>query len=233
MEEKPEYQKGTPANNDGSEENANTAIEQYQRIQVNTHHFNDIQAGIRKLASVWLLAAFGAIAYMVRGETMAIAMIDTKILISAVGLMGAIGLLVLLILDLVVYQRLIDAVFLLALRLEYQYRSLPPIRTLMMLYSRKKGMTRYMRLYYLVPISAFVVISLLSSIWYRYEAGTSAISAFIPLIITAVTITIPVVGVVMTGGKIKEYKEMARGFGDESFDDYLERKDYESVLKSH
>ncbi len=61
--------------------------------------------------------------------------------------MGNAGLLVPWILDQLVYHRLFDAVFLLDLRMEYTDRSLPPIRTLMVLYSRKRGMARFLRLF--------------------------------------------------------------------------------------
>lgn len=39
----------------------------YRDIKDYEHHFNNIELEIRKLASVWLLAALGAIAYLIRG----------------------------------------------------------------------------------------------------------------------------------------------------------------------
>ena len=113
-----------------------------------------VENEIRKLASIWLLATLGAIAFIVKliyldgaGDSSS-TQIDAKILIALVSFMGTLGLLVLYILDQMVYHRLLNAVFLLRLRMEYCHSFIPPIGTLMMLFSRKRGMAWYMRFYY-------------------------------------------------------------------------------------
>jgi hypothetical protein len=161
-----------------SEKNDNDIFEKYKRIQIYENRFDNQELEIRKLASVWLIVALGAIAYLIRGEYLGdnnapITMMNAKLLISLVSLMGSFGLLVLWILDQMVYHSLLRAVFLLGLRMEFRHKkTLPPIRTLMMLFSReqgKRGMARYLRLYYLVPMSAFAFIALFSGSWNVYD----------------------------------------------------------------
>lgn len=206
--------------------------EKYQQIQTYEHHFNNLETEIRKLGSVWLLVALGAIAYLVKGSYLGdlnvpMTMMNPKILISIVSLMGNFGLLVLWMLDQMVYHRLLNAVFLLGLRMEYLHRDLPPIRTLMMLFSRKRGMARYLRWYYYVPMLALGGISLISSSWYVYESKNqlSLIIGLIPLLIPAY--------IYWKSKRMERYEEIAEGFDDPKFVNYLAEKDYEKILHNH
>lgn len=87
MPEHPKDLDGSVTQGSASSEDKKDLYEKYQRIQVYEYHFNNLQTEIRKLASVWLLVALGAIAYLIRGEYLAEnnvskLMIDAKLLIS-------------------------------------------------------------------------------------------------------------------------------------------------------
>ncbi|MEE9555577.1 MAG: hypothetical protein V3W18_14920 [candidate division Zixibacteria bacterium] len=227
-----------------SSDNKDNIIEKYTRIQINEHHFNKMETEIRKLASVWLLASLGAIAFFVRGAYLGeggetITMLPPKALISIICMMGTIGLLVLWILDQMVYHRLLNAVFLLGLRMEYLHESLPPIRTLMFLFSRRLGMSRYLRWYYLVPMFGLGMIGLFSSLWYTIEKSFFSESihftSYIPLTVSLATFLIPIL-VSLTSKKTETtdlYETNAMAFGDDDFVSYLSQKDYEKVLSRH
>jgi hypothetical protein len=118
--------------------------------------------------------------------------------------------------------------------MEYLHPSLPPIRTLMMLFSRKKGMSRYMRLYYLGPMSGLAAISITAIVWYIFDNVNEldSIGIFIPILIGTISLSIPVF--VYWRGKTKEkYEEIAKGFKDQDFVDYLAEEKYEKVLRNH
>lgn len=223
-------------NNENKESGNNTderkMYDKYKRIQVYEHHFNNLETEIRKLASGWLLAALGAIAYLIKGiylgdNDASKVMINAKLLISIVSLMGTFGLLILWILDQMVYHRLLNAVFLLGMRMEFKHRALPPIRTLMMLFSQKRGMARYMRLYYLLPMLILSLISIIFSHWYLSERD-----GFYPLLIGYGSLLITVL-VYIRSKTMEKYEEIAKGFNDPEFVKYLESQDFSQVLEFH
>lgn len=136
--------------------------EKYWKFVESERHFNTIQAGIRTRASTWLLAAFGAIAVLLKtGSTESYTLyFSTPVLVGIVSLLGAMGLLVLWINDQVVYQRLLNSVFLIGLKREYDNRRLPPVRMMMMCSAEGKGMSRWMTYYYTIPMACFMTVTL-------------------------------------------------------------------------
>lgn len=187
----------------------------YQDIREYEHHFNNIELEIRKLASVWLLAALGAIAYLVKGADTSTLLMKPGQLAALVCLMGNLGLLVLWILDQMVYHRLLNAVFLLGLRMEYKFKYLPPVRTLMMLYSLKRGMAGYLRLYFFIPMFVLASIALYFSPWKGIACAVIPLLAY------------------WKSKKMESYEEIAVGFDDPVFVRYLAEKKYESTLSGH
>jgi hypothetical protein len=221
----PSQQSETPSQGSGSRE------ERYKSISTYEHHFNSLETELRKLASVWLLAALGAIAYLVR-QNVADSLLDAKLLIAIVALMGNAGLLVLWILDQLVYHRLLNSVFLLGLRMEYKDRSIPPIRTLMMLFSRKRGMARFLRLFYLVPMWSLAAVSVIAGVWQAWGVWGDAGKAIGSLVVSAAAPLIPV-WVLWRSANLESYAEVAEGFGDPAFIKFLKQQDYEALLQGH
>lgn len=210
--------------------------EQYKLIQENEHHFNDIELEIRKLASVWLLVSLGAIAFIIRGAYLSqngksYLMLDPRSLIIIICCMGNLGLFVLWQLDQMVYHRLLNAVFLLGLRMEYLFPSLPPIRTLMILYTKKKGASGYQKWYYLIPMTilALTSIAFLISVFVVPAIDTALYNNILPVFTSLASSLLPILAYSQSRKKEK-YSAVAENFGDKCFTDYLKMEDYRSVL---
>lgn len=148
--------------------------DEYWRLAEFEHHFNDIETRTRIIAATWMVVAFGAIAVLVQqsgGTTNLLSyllnqsngaakwLIPPAALISLVCLMATVGLFVIWIIDQLVYHRLLESVFLIGLKLEHDNDWLPPLRTMMMVSAESKGMSRWIRLYYLIPILVFITVS--------------------------------------------------------------------------
>jgi hypothetical protein len=121
-------------------------------------HFNIIQAGIRGLASVWLLASFGAIATLLKRDEVTNLWIPADLVIASICAMGAAGLFLLWIIDQLVYHRLLNALFIVGLKLEYDEPERPPIHASMYASGPKLGFARLLSLFYLLPIGALGAI---------------------------------------------------------------------------
>jgi hypothetical protein len=205
----------------------------YNQIKEYEHHFNNLETEIRKFASAWLLVALGAIAFLVRGAAES-PLVAPKVLVPVVCLMGNIGLVVLWILDQLVYHRLLNAVFLLGLRMEYLHPNLPPIRTLMVLYSRKRGMARYIRLYYLVPMIVLALVSIIALLWWpNLESQASLAPSASPAVAFCSTVMSCLIALWAwwRSNERESYDEISEGFGDPEFTQYLKKKEYETVLR--
>lgn len=200
----------------------------YPTIVSYEHHFNDLQAGLRQLASVWLMAAMGAIAWMIQEKLDTPAM-DVRLLMAIVCTLGNAGLLIIWILDQLVYHRLLNAVFLLGLRMEYLDPQLPPIRSLMMLFSRKRGMSRYLRLFYLVPMGALAVVALTACNWHLPNNAVTPGAVWL----FGAGATLMPLWVWWRSTQAESYADIAEGFGDPSFVTFVRQERYESLLRGH
>src|SRR3954467_1267945 len=179
----------------------------YSSIETYEHHFNDMETEVRKFASAWLLASLGAIAYLVRQQLTGL-LVDAKLLIVIVCLMANLGLLILWILDQMVYHRLLNAVFLLGLRMEYMYPELPPIRTLMMVFSKKRGMARYLRFFYLVPMDALALLATIVAIWRIVERSSRGVELGGVILLVLASAAVPV-WAWMTTKQAESYPEVS------------------------
>jgi len=128
-------------------------------------HFNTIQAGIRGLASVWLLAAFGGIATLLKREEADKLWVPPEWVIGSICAMGAGGLALLWIIDQLVYHRLLNAAFIVGLKLERDEPSRPPMHASMYASAPSLGYARLLSLFYLLPIAALGAIALAAAIY--------------------------------------------------------------------
>lgn len=133
--------------------------EEYWKFAESERHFNETQAGIRNMASGWMLAAFAAIAFLLKTDKDATWLVSPAVLVGVVSFMATLGLLVLWINDQLVYQRLLDCAFIIALKMEYDNPQLPPIRAMMMYAAEGKGMARWITHFYTIPMWAFLAIT--------------------------------------------------------------------------
>jgi hypothetical protein len=131
-------------------------------ISESERHFNQLGSQYRLLASTWLLAALGAIGYVLTAEHLVVPAINIIVLIT---LAGSAGILLLWVIDLLVYHRLLDANFLEGLRIESRFDELPQVRYAMwQQFSTGFGVTTLVRVYYcgcaLAPLCAGIFIAL-------------------------------------------------------------------------
>ncbi len=160
--------------------------EEYWKFVESERHFNATQAEIRKQAATWILAAFGAIALLLKSEDKVNWLVSPAVLVVIVSVMATLGLLVLWINDQLVYQRLLDCGFIIALKMEFDDSRLPPVRAMMMYAAEGKGMARWMTHFYTIPMWGFVAISIGATLLRSGIGGDSravgAAQSLIPLI---------------------------------------------------
>ncbi|MEW6289861.1 MAG: hypothetical protein AB1545_08410 [Thermodesulfobacteriota bacterium] len=180
-------------------------LKQYERLLLHENQFNIHIAEIRKIASAWLLADMGAMAYILKGaQNGALSPLD-QTLILVVGLLGAVGLAVLWIMDRLVYAKLLDATIFLALKMEQAHASeLPQIRSTILAYSSYLG--GYISAYYYVPVTALVFTACL----FKFNALFALVAA------TAVCT------VMARASRPKKFSEMAFLGDDKEFGAYLQ-----------
>jgi hypothetical protein len=100
------------------------------RLVEDERHFHTIQAGVRGLASSWVLATFAGIALLLQARKESTWLFHPLPLVIVICLMANCGLSVLWIIDQLVYQRLFNTNYLAGLRLEQQFSFIPPVRAI-------------------------------------------------------------------------------------------------------
>jgi hypothetical protein len=121
-------------------------------------HFNDIQSKYRALASTWLLATFGGVGFVLSQRTLELPF-DRLVGAGFLGVAGAVGVVLLWVLDLLVYHRLLDAVFVAALKLEADYPQLPRLRTNMVLSLDKEGVLPRVVWFYMAGTGVLLLVA--------------------------------------------------------------------------
>ena len=111
-----------------------------QEIGNSERHFNQLQHQYRALASVWTLAMFAGIQYLL--SNWGALPLPSGMLLALIGLAGAIGMTQLWNLDLRVYHQLLEAYFVEGLKLEADHAWLPQIRTRMLAAQETRQETR-------------------------------------------------------------------------------------------
>src|SRR6185436_6279154 len=109
------------------------------------NHFNNVQVAIRGVAATWIgavLVGIGALATEGDHGVMSSWLADRATLITSACTLGTLGLCGLWSLDQAVYQRLLGGVFLVGLRMEHLYPSLPPVRLAMLERLNGRGAAR-------------------------------------------------------------------------------------------
>jgi hypothetical protein len=167
-----------------------------EQISEKENHFNNLQTGYRKLASTWLLAAFGACGYMLKSGS-DISSFDKWYFVFGICIAASLGLSVLWMMDLKVYQKLLGAFFFQGVLLELEYYQwLPPFR-INTVRSQKTGEIRskvqYFYFFSIVILQLLAIISiwnfninLVSKIIYTVIISSAVLSAQIILLVVNV-----------------------------------------------
>jgi len=130
--------------------------EAYKTMVEECRHFNQLQSTYRTLASTWLLASFAATGFILKEQTIP----DKELLMGGVSTAAAIGLLLLWLLDLKVYQRLLGAAFQVQRSLETKHPWLPQLAHGMLRATRNVGVTPSVKWFYLVGLLLLIAVSL-------------------------------------------------------------------------
>lgn len=146
-------------------------FDMYRECMTAERHFNDLQSVYRKILSVWLIAALTAVGYVSSNDV--IWPLERPLLIASIFLIAGLGVALLWCIDLLVYQRLLDAYFFEAIQMEKDYDWLPRIHLRMRTIRPAKHVTSWWRkffpfvmpernlaraaLFYSMPTTVFIV----------------------------------------------------------------------------
>jgi len=98
----------------------------YLELGVMERHFGDAQLRCRAIASTWLLAMFAGFGFLISKD---LNVFPPQMLIAALGFVSASALFIMWVIDLVIYQRLLDAAFIEGMSLEEGQPWLPQVRS--------------------------------------------------------------------------------------------------------
>ena len=137
--------------------------EHYAASAAYEQHFNNLQVGIRGLASAWILATCAGISTLLLKETPESTwLLPAPVLIAIMCFMATVGLALLWVLDQFIYQKLLGSVFLVGLRMEQLNPSLPPTRALMVHAFDRQGASPILQGFYLIPAALFAVVTVVA-----------------------------------------------------------------------
>src|SRR5437016_7011860 len=134
------------------------------RLAENERHFHTTQAGVRGLASTWVLAAFGGIALLLQAKKESPWLFHPLPLVIVICLMANYGLSALWIIDQLVYQRLFNTNYLAGLRLEQQFSFIPPVRAIQAFTTRGRSIAFWVEFFYGAPLVAFAIVAFAAAI---------------------------------------------------------------------
>ena|SRR5262249_60041793 len=138
--------------------------------QIERSHSN-IQSSYRTLASTWMLAAFAGIGVVISTKGEFAFPIPRELLLVVIALAGAVGLALLWVLDLLFYQRLLDAAYIEAKDLEDRHPWLPQPRNTMRVLLGGKGL-RIVLWFYIALIEVMIFIGGVGWIWLFWPLRT-------------------------------------------------------------
>lgn len=121
-------------------------------------HFNNLQMKLRAIASTWMLASMGGIAFLLVNKIEVELIFNRYNLINVISAMTVIAMFILWLMDQLAYQRLLNSCLVVDLYTEYKDNTKPPIKAMMAL-SAGKGMTKYYNWFYFLPMLFFTASS--------------------------------------------------------------------------
>ena len=112
---------------DSRSKNFDEVYQMVKEIGVQERHFNDLNSRYKTMASTWLIAVFGGCGFVLtKGIEPA------SLYIAGIGVSGSLGVYLLWLIDLRVYQQLLSACFIEGVKLELNNPWLPRVRINMM-----------------------------------------------------------------------------------------------------
>lgn len=165
-----------------NDENSRIVLELFIELGNSERHFNELESRYRSLASTWLLATFAGIGFVI-SEPIDISF-DRLLAITGIGIAGSIGIMFLWNLDLMVYHKLLNAVFIEGLKLEEKYEWLPAVRTNMRNLHGGTGVEPRVVWFYIGGTSVLLMISGLAlALWlHKFDTIFVIIEALVYLL---------------------------------------------------
>jgi hypothetical protein len=121
-------------------------------------HFNQLQAGYRGLASTWLLATFAGIGFAIANGDKVVA-IPSLFAAAGIAVLGAVGVFLIWIVDMLVYNQMSDAIFFTARSLERQHPDQAPFRINMFQMTGIEGVAWHVCWFYIVGTGVLLGIA--------------------------------------------------------------------------
>jgi hypothetical protein len=210
-------------------------IDCYWKLSEMEERFNSSSAGVRALASGWVLAALAALGWLLDPSKPSSWAIPLGLLLIAICALAVAGVATLWVLDQLVFHRLLNSVFLVGLKMESAEPALPPIRALMMKTVEGRGTQRWELLFYLGPLVVFVLLSVIvvttgsGTLFYASRQDLShnlrwvGYLLLLPQVIVIVWVLLKQhsVGIV----------ERAAWFGDTRFEQLMRKGTFEDILE--
>jgi hypothetical protein len=172
----------------GAHANPELLWDMLKELGTSERHFNSLEAEYRKLASIWLLAGFAGIGFLLKKDLNV--GVAPEIAVLGIGLATSIGILLLWIVDLLVYHRLLDACFIEARKIEELHPELPQVRANMVQSQFGGSVTSRLRWFYILLAAAPVVFSApLFVLWCGEKQGVLAVVMAVVVLASYVGIT--------------------------------------------
>lgn len=134
------------------------SVRAFAELGAHERHLGATQARYRSLALLWLLATFAGVGQVLTAQHVALGL-HPLLLVTGVGVAGGAGLVLLWNLDLMVTNRMVDAVLIEGLRLEQRHGHLPPIRTNMMALYGGRGVLERIAAFYYASVAVTVIVA--------------------------------------------------------------------------
>jgi hypothetical protein len=208
-------------------------LEHYWKLAEAERGFNSSQAGVRTLASAWLLVGAGAIGILLQQQGNTAWLLPRTLLIVLAATLTTAGMATLWVLDQLIFHRLLNSVFLVGLKMEADNPSLPPIRAMMMVSAEGKGMHRWQKLFYLLPMIALAVLSgaLLSSPLVPNSPDTMVPQRSWTIVSGLLILTqIGLIAWVLRKGAAVDFADNAQLFADPDFTRLIATKAYGEIV---
>lgn len=145
-------------NNSPLDQRKEEVLQTLASITQQEHHFNQLEADYRKLASQWLLAVFAGLGFVAKGDADPFP-VDRFVLMGLICLAGACGIWLLWLLDIRVYHRLLHSAFMRGYELEQQLEWLPKVRTAMIQSVKGGDVTGIVVYYYALMFGGLILLA--------------------------------------------------------------------------
>ncbi len=156
----------------------------YSQMRSHKDYCSNMQNRYRALASTWLLAAFAGMGFLISGNEGIQLPFNTLLGVIALSVFSGFGITLLWFLDVVLYQRLWDAVVVELAQLEKKHHWLPRVNLNTLLIKESKRFPVYQSFFYIGINGIFVFISSLVTMY--YFSGTLVSVCLITLVMSVV-----------------------------------------------